>query len=676
MGEDSPKPASTPTGAVFLSYASQDAEAARRICEALQAAGIEVWFDQSELRGGDAWDQKIRKQIKTCALFIPVISHATHDRREGYFRLEWKLAVDRSHLMDAELAFLLPVVIDDTCDDDERVPDRFREVQWTRLLGGQASPAFVERVRRLLSPEAQSTSEPAVHAVSDPAPGRKPRRAPWPVAILVLVAVGVGYLALDRFVLSKRLAPAPVAQTAARGKAAINPPLHSIAVLPFVDLSEKHDQEYFADGMAEQVIDLLSKVSDLRVTARTSSFYFKGKAASVRDIARELSVAHLLEGSVRKSGDRIRVTTQLVRADNGYHIWSETYDRDLKDVFKVQDDIANKVVQGLQISLLGGRLTRSLGGTENLEAYQWYLRGLDATRKNSRTSIAIAEDCFNHAIKLDPQFGLPWGELARDFILLADNGTITPKAGYEHARSLAERALQLSPDLAQGHAVLAYVHRTYDWDWAGAETEANRALQLDPTEPSALMEAAMIANTLGHWGEALRQQRLGLIRDPLFPLLIWWLGETEYAAGQFADSEATFRKLLTLSPDFAWTRLYLAKTLLAEDKPEEAVAVLLEESDEQNRLMGFSMALSAAHRDAEADEARKTLIAKFADSDAYWVAMAYARRGESDSALGWLDRAYKQRDPSLPEILGEHMFDKIALDLRYKAFLRKMNLPG
>src|SRR5246127_5748163 len=154
MEGESTSQASTPAGAVFISYASQDAEAAARICDALRVAGIEVWFDQSELRGGDAWDQKIRKQIKTCALFLPVISHTTHDRREGYFRLEWKLAVDRCHLMDAGMAFLLPVVIDDTRDDDERVPERFREVQWTRLPGGVTTAPFVERVRRLLSGEA------------------------------------------------------------------------------------------------------------------------------------------------------------------------------------------------------------------------------------------------------------------------------------------------------------------------------------------------------------------------------------------------------------------------------------------------------------------------------------------------------------------------------------------
>jgi len=163
--------------AVFLSYASQDAEAAQKICEALRAGGIEVFLDQSELRGGDAWDQKIRKRIKTCALFIPVISHATHDRREGYFRLEWKLAVDRSHLMDAELAFLMPVVIDDTRDDDERVPDRFREVQWTRLPGGETPPAFVERIKRLLSPDVAPATQAPANAVPGVAPAiRRPVR--------------------------------------------------------------------------------------------------------------------------------------------------------------------------------------------------------------------------------------------------------------------------------------------------------------------------------------------------------------------------------------------------------------------------------------------------------------------------------------------------------------------
>src|ERR1700736_5158785 len=204
-------PVTEASHAIFLSYASQDAEAAQRICETLGAAGIEVWFDKSELRGGDAWDQSIRKQIKTCALFLPVISHTTHDRREGYFRLEWKLAVDRCHLMDADMAFLLPVVIDDTRDDDERVPERFREVQWTQLSGGVTPAAFVERVQRLLpgrlSQKPTGTASAAVRVSAAPT-ARNPLRISWRSKAALLAAIAVvialGYLVANRLVLSKR----------------------------------------------------------------------------------------------------------------------------------------------------------------------------------------------------------------------------------------------------------------------------------------------------------------------------------------------------------------------------------------------------------------------------------------------------------------------------------------
>jgi hypothetical protein len=243
-----------PGKAVFLSYASQDAVAAGSICKALRAAGIEVWFDQSELRGGDAWDQSIRRQIKTCTLFLPIISRNTHDRDEGYFRLEWKLAVDRCHLMAADKAFLLPVVIDDTRDDDERVPERFREVQWTQLPGGVTPAAFVERVRLLLSGElSQEPKGPASEAVRlsvAPTAGL-PLRVSWRskaalIAMIAVAVVALGYLVANRHVLSKRGAevgavPGSAAQSAP--SIAFNPPPHSIAVLPFVNMSGDQAQE-------------------------------------------------------------------------------------------------------------------------------------------------------------------------------------------------------------------------------------------------------------------------------------------------------------------------------------------------------------------------------------------------------------------------------------------------
>lgn len=313
-----------PSQAVFLSYASQEAEAAQKICEALRAAGIEVWLDQSELRGGDAWDQLIREHIQACALFIPIISANAHARTEGYFRLEWKLAVDRSHRMAPDQPFLLPIVIDDTLQADKRIPDRFRELQWTRLPGGQTSPAFAERVQRLLSPARcdmpradQLAGGPASRALPmarDPAPAFWRSKPVLRVTVAALVGVAVTYLFVARFRLTKHdaaektvTAASPVAQPNIPAATAI--PEKSVAVLPFVNMSEDKNNEYFSDGLSEELIDMLTQIPDLRVPARTSSFYFKGKQATVPEIARALSVANVLEGSVRKSGNHLRITS-------------------------------------------------------------------------------------------------------------------------------------------------------------------------------------------------------------------------------------------------------------------------------------------------------------------------------------------------------------------------------
>jgi len=327
MGDESSNPASTPTGAVFLSYASEDVDAAQRICDALRAEGIEVWFDQSELRGGDAWDRQIRKQIHDCALFIPLISQHSQERLEGYFRLEWKLAVDRSHRMAAERSFIVPVVVDSTRERDALIPESFRDVQWTYLPGGETSPAFGARIAALLGRTTPASTAngpgPGPGLVSTPPARTRNRRAvriPLGLATLAII-VGGGWFAL------RHSGPHPHAEDGVAGHPQAAVTEKSIAVLPFTDMSERHDQEYFSDGMTEEIIDLLSKVPDLRVPARTSSFYFKGKSEDIPTIARRLMVEHVLEGSIRKSGNHLRITAQLVRADTGYHVWSETSSR-------------------------------------------------------------------------------------------------------------------------------------------------------------------------------------------------------------------------------------------------------------------------------------------------------------------------------------------------------------
>jgi TolB-like protein/Flp pilus assembly protein TadD len=672
--------ASTAAGAVFLSYASEDAEAAQTICHALRAAGIEVWFDQSELRGGDAWDRRIREKIHECRLFVPVISAHTEQRDEGYFRREWKLAVDRTHDMSEKKTFLVPVVVDDTRERGAAVPDKFHDIQWTRLPAGEPAATFVSRVAGLLRQTDHGTSTDEAHA-GVPA-GAKPdaSRARWllivATAVAVIVVVSSAYVGYERLSRSKRVATSQAVPSSAVEPAATTPTGEkSIAVLPFVNMSPDKDQEYFADGLAEELLDQLAKTPGLKVIARTSSFYFKGKQATVTDIGRTLHVANVLEGSVRKSGNRLRVSTQLVSTASGEHLWSETYDRELKDVFKLQDEIAGAVVQSLRLNLAGSPANPQTAPTRDLDAYQLYLRAKVALDKNNRSSIAAAERYGAQAIKLDPKFALARLAAAYAALAQADNSFVPPQVGYERGRQLALQALALDPSLAEAHAILGYVHRVFDWDWSAADAELQTALGSDPSNAQALQFAGLLAYTLGQWDDSLRQLRASAAINPLDTYTMWNIGTALYLAGRYQESERSYRTLLDFEPNFSWTHSYLAKTLLALGRPDEALAMARQEPEESNRLDILPIALDGAGRRVEADKALATLATRYGDTDAYFVAMTYASRGETDRALEWLDRAYRQHENGLVEITGERLFKKLAGDSRYKAFLRKMNLP-
>jgi TolB-like protein/DNA-binding winged helix-turn-helix (wHTH) protein/tetratricopeptide (TPR) repeat protein len=542
------------------------------------------------------------------------------------------------------------------------------------VIGSSPSPA-ADPARSAAEPD-----RPAKESARAAAPVAKPA-PPWrraAIVIAVLFAAALGYLVIDKFWRSTPVTmehPVTAANTehpAIAVKTAIAE--KSIAVLPFVDMSEKKDQEYFADGMAEDIINLLANVPDLHVPARTSSFYFKGKSTKVPDIARELGVAHVLEGSIRRSGNQLRVTAQLVRADTGYSLWSQSYDRDLRDVFKVQDDIANSVVQALRITLMGGPLTRQRGGTQNLEAYQLSLRARSLWNQNTKPSLEAADGYLDQAIKLDPDFARALNAKAVDAMLQVEIEALPPKEGYERARRLAQRALQLSPDLAEAHFMLAYIHRSYDWDWAAAQAELRQGLSIDPTDAIGLMYVGVLSKTLGHWDDAERQIRASLDRDPLWPFAHYNLGATLYLAGRFAEAEGEFRRLQKLAPGFSWSNAYLGKVLLAEGKADAALAMARQESNEEYRLSMLPIFLQAVGHKGEAGEALKKVATNYADSEAFNIAMVYAYRNEHELALRWLDRAYEQKDPDLIEILGEPLLKNLADDPGYKAFLRKMNL--
>ena len=287
----------------------------------------------------------------------------------------------------------------------------------------------------------------------------------------------------------------------------------SIAVLPFADMSQARDQEYFSDGLSEELLDVLAKVSQLRVIGRTSSFQFKGKNEDLRVIAQKLGVDHLLEGSVRKEGNRVRVTAQLIRASDGSHLWSETYDRTLEDVFKVQDEIADAVAQALKVTLLDGGLPERMPASS--EAHNLYLEGKYFLQRRTKDDYEKAIMSFKRALAADGGFAPAWAGLAWVYALQAGLGLIPAESGSKQARDAAQRALGLDSKLVEAHTAMVYILTGYDWDWAGAEVEVQQVLTLDPGNADALYSAGILARTLGRFDEAISLYRRALARDPL-----------------------------------------------------------------------------------------------------------------------------------------------------------------
>jgi len=562
-----------------------------------------------------------------------------------------------------------------------------------RILGDdKKTPTYIANTPRrgysLIAPVRPSIDsiEPAVdlprEGVHDaPAPRAAFSARPhfWPVAIVLFAALVLtgSFLAIkhrSEEPPAGRILTSPTVIPAAK-TAGASVPAKSIAVLPFEDLSEHKDQQYFADGMAEEIIDRLVQTPDLRVPGKTSSVYFKGQSSTIADIAASLGVANVLEGSVRASGNRVRVIARLVRADDGYQVWSQNYDRELRDIFDVQDEIATAIATALQISMSGIPLSADHGGTKNIDAYQLYLRARSSffSADGIAASIRKRQDSLNQAVKIDPHFGLAWTLLAAESVALVDSGSLGPIKGYEQAQYLAEHAIEISPGIGQAHAVLSYVYRTRDWNWDASKKEVNLALQVDPADSTILMIDGLLSKTLGDHARAERQLRAAVDRDPFFAYANFHLGNALYLAGQFDQAEGVLRRVLEISPQF-WSRPYLAKTLLAQGQAQRALAVV-EQAKDTDKLDLLPIILYASGRESDAEAALKVLIAKRSETDAYYIGMTYAYRRETQLALQWLERAYAQRDPGLLDMMGEPLLVNISSEPRYRAILRAMKLP-
>ena len=622
-----------PTKAIFLSYASQDEEAARRICDALRGAGIEVWFDQRELRGGDAWDQRIRREIRDCALFVPIISANTQARLEGYFRREWKLAIARTFDMAEEKAFLLPVVIDDTSPLQASVPEQFRSVHWTRLPAGEVPPAFVARISQLLS-----TAEP----------GRPTSTLPAPATARAIHAV------------SPRPSAVPV-------------PEQSIAVLPFVNMSADKEQEYFSDGLAEELINLLARIPELRVPARTSSFSFRGRPVTAGEIGQTLNVAHVLEGSVRKAGSRLRITVQLVRSDNGYHLWSETFDRTLDDIFQIQDDIARAVVDKLRLTLLTGVPSASSVAT-NTEAHNLYLQGQYFSGRETQADLNKAVDCYQRALALDANYARAWAGLSAVYLRQVANSHIVLDQGYASVRAAAEKAIALDPTLGDAYSSLVLVLVNVEHDWRGSAALLARARTLDPGNPLLLLTMAVVGRALGNAQDALVLMRQALDRDPLNLLVRRYFARVLYYADRLTEAEAEIRQVLELSAAYPVAHYELGRILLAQGAVAEAVAAFEAEAAPSWRTFGLPLGYQAQGRAADAQAALVAMLHEPAGAE-FQIAEVYACLGDTDQAFRWLEAAVAHRDPGIVWLHGDPLLKELPGDPRYTALLRMLNLP-
>jgi len=682
MGEESPKPASTPTGAVFLSYASQDAEAAQQICKALRAAGIVVWFDQSELRGGDAWDQKIRQQIRDCDLFIPIISQHTQERLEGYFRLEWKLAVDRSHLMAVERPFLMPVVVDGTRDQEAFVPDSFRAVQWTRLSAGETAPAFVDQVQRLLSPERARN----VRSSERPVAGL-PERASWRLRSTVLTRVGVitamslAYWIFERSSPRKsQVAPQPqLAQPATAGSTAFSPPAHSIAVLPFVNMSGDKEQDYFSDGLTEELLNSLTRINELQVAARTSAFSFKGKDTDIDTIARKLNVAAVLEGSVRRSTHTVRITAQLVNAITGFHVWSRTYDRNLGDVLALQTEIATSVANALKVTLLEDTTKKiELGGTTIPQAFDAYLRGMKIARtalSDQQTQAAIA--AYTEAIHRDPHFAMAFAERSLEHTNYAIWHAQGPavRASFDEALADARSAVSLAPELAEGHYALAVVVSRGSLDFTQANQEYGRALTLAPGSARILGAYSRNAAELVHTAVAITAARRAVTLDPLNFHVHRTVGIVYLLVRRYADAVGAFRTAISLQPDLRNYALLGQAQYQFGDFEAARSSCEAANADAAGQYC-LAVVYRKLGREADAEAMLQRIRSSSGDESAYDLACIYAQWGNIPKALESLETAVRLRDAGLAELKAQPALDPLRNEPRFRAIERELRFPN
>ena len=539
---------------------------------------------------------------------------------------------------------------------------------------------------RALRKEVESGApEQVAPTVSEATPAASPRSRLWVVAgaALVLAVAGAFWIAGRRSGPAGAAAPGTVGTAAgAAGRTAAGAgavaETNSLAVLPFTNMSPDKDQEYFSDGLTEELLNALVKIPDLKVTGRTSSFSFKGKNEDLRTIAEKLGVANILEGSVRKSGNKVRITAQLVKASDGFHLWSETYDRTLDDIFAVQDDIARAVAQALQVTLLGQPANAK---RPDAEAYDLILQAHYVLQINTEERVRSARAMLERALQLSPDYAPAWAEIGLTHVRDSERSTRIEQSrpALQRAREAFTRALQLDPNLAAAHSRMAVIQAS-TWEFAEAERSTAKALAADPKNPSIVGNAAIVSADLGRITEAIRltEQALGI--DPLSPVRNVNLGNFYTVAGRLDDAEAQYRKAIELRPDNPALHQGLGINQLLSGRTEAARASFkrydeLSGLGDYGRLRYEPLLEHSAGNEPASKAAAEEFEKRFGAEDSLAAADIRAWRNEPDRAFAWLEKSFARRDPGLSGLNGDVVLNSLHSDPRWNALLKKIGLP-
>ena len=586
--------------AIFLSYASQDADAARCIGDALRAAGLEVWFDQSELRGGDAWDASIKKQIKECALFVPMISASTNARSEGYFRLEWKLAVDRSHLMADDQPFFVPVILGDTPEPTARVPEKFRERQWTRLNAEENFASFAERVAKVIDGRGSQARSVPSGALDGEFGNLGEMVEKDKLSSSVARETTLSNPSRNRFiVIAAALALAAAALFGIRHltKSPANE-ITSIAVLPFQAPAATNDADtdYLSVGLAETLIYQLSRLPKLKVSPASSVYRYQGKETDPLKIGAELGVAAVMTGRLVQRGESLSISVELVDVRNNKSLWGEKYERRMADLLATQRDIATEIARKLQLNLSGeSQQLLAKRFTDNNEAYQLYLKGQYLYAKRGGDNLARAVEFFQQAVKLDANFAMAYVALADTYSIAAFNGNQRPKDVLPLARAAAERALAIDPTRAEAHAARASV-AAMSWQWEPARQGFVKSIELNPEVAEVRFRYALLyLSPMGRHDEAITEFRRAVALEPQATIYGAVLTRGMMEAGKTQLALENAKKVYAFDPDYPSSLNWLVLAQVASGNYTDALALVAKERSrtggrDYNLLAGWAHA--------------------------------------------------------------------------------------